>query len=211
MKWTTIEYIKEHSRIDYNDEDSLLEIYANAAEDTILNICNRTYEDIISVYGRIPAPIKQATLMLVENSFMQRSPVSMQNLYHVPYSFDLLIKPYMRLVDSNVEPVSITSIILGSDFQITLPVTLDDELTLSELTFTCAISNIDQKNKTVTKTNEQCTIDDETNEITVTLNSDELGIGQLMAKITLQIPDETYPDNVRRVVQKVNPNTQIIG
>ena len=31
MKWLTIEYIKQHSRIDYDCEDELLELYGEAA------------------------------------------------------------------------------------------------------------------------------------------------------------------------------------
>jgi hypothetical protein len=48
-------------------------------------------------------PLVQASLMLVELSYMQRSAVSMQQLYAVPYTFDLLVKPYMRLADEEEE------------------------------------------------------------------------------------------------------------
>ena len=56
MKWLTLEWIKKHSRIDYDCEDGLLEMYGDSAEDTVLNICNRTYDDLVEVYGHIPAP-----------------------------------------------------------------------------------------------------------------------------------------------------------
>ena len=35
--------------------------------------------------------------MLVDLSYQQRSPVSPVSMYAVPYTFDLLIKPYMKL------------------------------------------------------------------------------------------------------------------
>lgn len=97
MKWLTLESIKQHSRIDYDCEDSILQLYAEAAEDTVLNVCNTTYDDMMKKYGEIPAPIQQAALMLVDLSYTQRSPVSSQNMYAVPYTFDLLVKPYMIL------------------------------------------------------------------------------------------------------------------
>ena len=97
MKWLTINSIKQHSRIDYDCEDSVLELYGEAAEDTVLNVLNRSYDDIMEVYGRIPAPIVQASLLLVDTSFTQRSAVSPQQLYAVPYGFDILVKPYMKL------------------------------------------------------------------------------------------------------------------
>ncbi len=99
MKWLTIDYIKQHSRIDYDNEDGWLEMAGDAAEETILNICNRTYEDLIEVYGQIPAPLYFATLMLVDAGYTNgRSLVSSQQLYTVP-GFDMMVKPYVRLTN----------------------------------------------------------------------------------------------------------------
>ena len=85
MKWLTIEMIKTHSRIDFECEDDLL------------IICGRSYEEIVEKWGEFPVPLIQASLMLVDNSYTQRSPASAQNLYSVPYTFDVLVKPYMKL------------------------------------------------------------------------------------------------------------------
>lgn len=103
MKWLTLEKIKQQCRIesDFTDEDSILEDYGESAEDTLLNYLNRSYEDVMSVYGRIPAPLRQASLMLVDVSYQYRSPVSPQNMSLVPYTFDLMVKPYMRLSDKS--------------------------------------------------------------------------------------------------------------
>lgn len=103
MKWLTLDKIKQQCRIepDITEEDTLLEDYGESAEETLLNYLNRSYEDVMSVYGRIPAPLRQATLMLVDVSYQYRSPVSAQNMSLVPYTFDLLVKPYMRLADKS--------------------------------------------------------------------------------------------------------------
>jgi uncharacterized phage protein (predicted DNA packaging) len=99
-KWTTIDYIKKHSRLDYDCENDLIELYIVSAENTILNLLHRTYEDLIESYGDVPAEIRQATLMLVDNSYTHRTPAEPTQLYSVGYAFDMMIKPYMRLADS---------------------------------------------------------------------------------------------------------------
>ena len=35
MKYLSLEYIKQHSRIDYDCEDGLLEMYGDSAEETV--------------------------------------------------------------------------------------------------------------------------------------------------------------------------------
>ena len=103
MKWLTLAKIKQQCRIepDFTEEDSLLEMYGESAEEVLLNHLNRSYEDLMQIYGQIPAPLIHASLMLVDVSYQHRSPVSPQNMSIVPYTFDILVKPYMRL--ANVE------------------------------------------------------------------------------------------------------------
>ena len=103
MKFLEFEQIKAQLRLDdeqAQEEYDLLEMYGEAAEDTVLNAMNRSYTDVIEVYGRVPAPVVQASLMLVDLSYQHRSPVSPQQMYMVPYTFDLLIKPYIRLAST---------------------------------------------------------------------------------------------------------------
>ena len=99
MKWLTLERIKDQCRIerDFHDEDELLEMYGETAEDTVLNAVNRSYTDVMESYGQVPGPLVLASLMLADLSYQHRSPVSPQNMYMVPYAFDLMIKPYVRL------------------------------------------------------------------------------------------------------------------
>lgn len=101
LKWLTLERIKQQCRIEpeFTDEDAILTEYGESAEETLLNYLNRSYEDIMSIYGRIPAPLRQASLLLVDTSYQYRSPVSSQSMSLVPYTFDLMVKPYMRLTD----------------------------------------------------------------------------------------------------------------
>lgn len=99
MNILTLDLIKQQCRIEpeMTEEDSLLELYGNAAEETVLNYCNRTLESLYEEYGSIPTAITQGALLLVANSYKNREPASITNLYLVPYSFDALVKPYMIL------------------------------------------------------------------------------------------------------------------
>ena len=98
MKWLTLQRIKQQLRIeqDFHDEDELLEMYGESAEATVLNLLGRSYEDVMESYGAVPKPIIHATLMLCDIIYQHRSPVSPQNMSVVPYTFDFLLKPYMR-------------------------------------------------------------------------------------------------------------------
>lgn len=97
MKWLTLDYIKKHSRIDYNCEDEILTMYAESAEETVLNYLNRSYDDLITTYGSLPKNILHASLMIVDVAYQYRSPISSQQLSVVPYTFDMLLKPYIVL------------------------------------------------------------------------------------------------------------------
>ena len=100
MYFLNIDQIKAQLRLDdeqATEERDLLEIYGEAAEDVVLNTLNRTMEDIVEQYGVVPKALVQAGLMLVAQSYQHRETVSPQNLYAVPYAFDLLLKPYIKL------------------------------------------------------------------------------------------------------------------
>lgn len=103
MEFLTLEYIKQHSRIECNYEDDLLAIYGDAAEQVLAQHLNRgkTVDEMVDSlteeYGELPMPIYQAALMLVDVSYQYRSPISSSSLYIVPYTFDMLVKPYMIL------------------------------------------------------------------------------------------------------------------
>ena len=105
MKWLTLDGIKAQCRIepDFHDEDELLEEIGEGAEETVLNVCNRTYEDIINIYGKVPVSIVRASKMLCDIGYTHRSPISTQSIYQVPYTFDVLLKPYMRLDSTEYE------------------------------------------------------------------------------------------------------------
>lgn len=99
MKWLTIQDVKKHSRIDYDCDDALIELYIDAAEEEVMHILGRDYDDIVANFGTektpIPAAIRQATLMIVDESYQYRTAASPQNIVTTP-TFEGLIRYYIK-------------------------------------------------------------------------------------------------------------------
>lgn len=210
MKWLTLEKIKAQLRIepDFHDEDAILEVYGESAETTLLNYLNRPYADIIGSYGSMPVPLVQASLMLVDTSYQHRSPISVTNISQVPYTFDLLVKPYMRLtsaVDDDVQTVP-----LGSDTKIAFTADLPDGLLLKDIGFTLKVINADT-NHQADYTKDDCIMVGDGADYVVLVDTEEMGIGTLMLRLTVHIPDSDYPSGTRKEVINIDPRIRITG
>jgi uncharacterized phage protein (predicted DNA packaging) len=93
----TLEEIKANARIEGTAEDTLIQGMGEAAEQAVLNLIDRSLEDITEEYGTVPAPIKHAVLMYTNHLYEHRSIVNPTALYNIPYSIDALIKHYIKL------------------------------------------------------------------------------------------------------------------
>ena len=67
MKWLTLNEIKDQLRMerDFDDENDKLEMYGDSAEEMVLELCQRSYDDFMTKYGKIPTPVREASLLLV--------------------------------------------------------------------------------------------------------------------------------------------------
>jgi len=212
MKWLELDEIKRQLRIelDYTDEDQVLIGYGNSAEDTVLNICQRTYDDFIDNYGEIPQPIREASLLLVGVSYEHRSAVTQYQMYSVGYAFDMKVKPYMRLAnDSNAVAVQVVQ--LGSDVKIAFTVDLPDDLKLSDINFTGKVLNTMDADNVLNFTKTDCIEIDDGRSYVVLVDSEELGVGSYLLKVTVQIPDTDYPSGYRKEVVNINPHISVKG
>lgn len=105
MKFLTLKDIKAQCRIeeDFTLEDTLLTSYGDAAEETVTQYLGRgvtvdeMMESMTEEYGGIPKSVVNAALMLVDTWYQHRSPASSVSISIVPYTFDILIKPFMKL------------------------------------------------------------------------------------------------------------------
>jgi len=103
MKYLTFDQIKAQLRLDDEQaelEKSILTTYGEAAEDAVLNVCNRTITDIYSTYGTIPTGLVVAALLLVDDTYNNRGTISPVSVQHLP-TFDINVKPYMKLTNDN--------------------------------------------------------------------------------------------------------------
>lgn len=97
LKWLSIDAIHAHCRIDFNCEDAELEQMGITAEQAILDLTRRTYENFIDTYGRIPDPIFNASLLLVQNLYNNRDAEEQRDSKEIAFGFSFMVKNYMVL------------------------------------------------------------------------------------------------------------------
>lgn len=107
MKFLTLSDIKAQCRIEpaFTDEDRILELFGAAVENVLLRTVNRTYDDLLATFGEddgkggttVPADFRVAALMLVKQIYEHRGPTESVTQGMVPYTYDLMLKPFMRL------------------------------------------------------------------------------------------------------------------
>ena len=204
MKWLTLEQIKQQLRLDDDIENELLTSYGESAEATVLNYLNRSYQDLIDTYGKVPVPVVHASLMLVDVSYQYRSPINPTNISLVPYTFDILMKPYMRLASSE-DACDVTYVTLGSDTKIEFTADLPDGLLLKDIDFSGKVINADEKDKELNFTKADCIMVGDGADYVVLVDTEALGVGSYMLRLTVQIPDTDYPSGYRKEVVKINP------
>ena len=97
LKWLSIDAIHQHCRIDFNSGDAEIEQMGIAAEQAILDLTRRTYENFIDTYGRIPDPIFNATLLLVQSLYKNRDAEEQRDSKEIAFGFSFMVKNYMVL------------------------------------------------------------------------------------------------------------------
>ena len=213
MKWLTLDEIKDQLRIerDFDLENDKLTLYGDSAEQAILDICRRTYDDFIDDYDAIPAPIRECSLLLVVMSYEHGTPASAQQMYNVGYAFDLKLKPYMRLADGPLEETPIERVTMGSDTKIAFTADLPDGLLLKDIDFEVKVVNVSQKDKAKDYQKADCIMAYDGAAYVVLVDTDYFGVGRLMLRLTVHIPDTDYPSGTRKEVIKINPHMAITG
>jgi hypothetical protein len=97
LKWLNLDAIHEHCRLDFNGEDAELLQFGKAAEQAILDLTRRTYENFIDTYGRIPDPIFNASLLLVQSLYKNRDAEDQRDSKEIAFGFSFMVKNYMVL------------------------------------------------------------------------------------------------------------------
>ena len=97
LKWLSIDAIHAHCRIDFNCEDAELKQMGITAEQAILDLTRRTYENFVDTYGRIPDPIFNASLLLVQSLYNNRDAEEQRDSKEIAFGFSFMVKNYMVL------------------------------------------------------------------------------------------------------------------
>jgi len=110
MKYLTFEQVKAQLRLDDEQaerERTRLEGMAEAAEDAVLTIIRRPLRNVKQVYGHVPQKLIQVTLLLVDDWYQHRGTAENFSMSAVPYAFDFMLKPMMRLAGEElpIDPV----------------------------------------------------------------------------------------------------------
>lgn len=212
MKWLTLPEIKEQLRIeaDFTLEDQKLTTYGDSAEEVLMEVTRRTYDDFIDNYGKIPTPIREVSLMLVTASYETGSAVSLQQFYS-NQTFDMKVKPYMRLADGPMEQQPIERITIGSDAKIEFTAELPDGMKLGDVEFGLKVINVSEKDVSEDYTKADCISKGDGESYVVLVDTEQLGVGRVMLQLTVNIPDTDYPSGTRKEVIKINPHMAITG
>ena len=177
----------------------------------MLEHCNRSYGDILDTYGAVPKNLVHASLLLCTIGYEQRSGVSAQNMSIVPYgNIDLLMKPYMKLAGS-VTGDEYQTVTLGSDVKIEFTADLPDGLKLSDVDFSGRVSNTDIPANVLQFAKADCIEVADGESYVVLVDTEQMGIGLLMLKLVVLIPDTDYTTGLRKEVININPHIQIRG
>jgi len=97
LKWLTLDAIHQHCRIDFNCEDGELLQMGMAAEQSILDLTRRTFANIIDTYGRIPDPLFNASLLMVQSLYKNRDAEEQRDSKQIAFGLEYMVKNYMCL------------------------------------------------------------------------------------------------------------------
>ncbi len=109
MRWLDMSSIKAQLRIEpsFTQEDTLLTIYGESAEEYVLGYLQRTEEELKAMNEvdktKVPKKIILASLLLVDLYYQQRSTLTPQALHVVDYGFDGLVAEYRKGTYSHEE------------------------------------------------------------------------------------------------------------
>lgn len=80
------------------DETAYLSDLLESAVVTVENKIQQPLTDLKDADGNIPAPLKQAMLLIAAGLYANREPVAYGVPQRIPYTLDFLIEPYIKYV-----------------------------------------------------------------------------------------------------------------
>lgn len=94
--YVSVEEIKRHLNIDYEEDDLYLQDLIEAAEDAIERFIQQPLKDV-EVDGKLPASLKHAVRLMVGGFYANREPVAFAAASEIPYNLHFLIIQFRKL------------------------------------------------------------------------------------------------------------------
>lgn len=98
----TLEELKAQMRVDFEEDDNIITAYGRAAEEAVESYCRRSISELIAeneARGRtgFPYTVKVCMLMLASHLYRRREPVESVSQTAVPYTFEFMLKDWVKL------------------------------------------------------------------------------------------------------------------
>lgn len=94
--YVSVEEIKRHLNIDYEEDDLYLQDLIEAAEDAIERFIQQPFSDV-AVDGMLPASLKHAIRLMVGGFYANREPAAFATASEIPYNLHFLIIQFRKL------------------------------------------------------------------------------------------------------------------
>lgn len=94
--YITTEDVKKQINVDFSDDDEYIGQLIEAAEQSVSNYINSPLLEHTE-NGVLAAPLRQAILLIAANLYENREPVSYAKAVTVPFAFNYLVLPYVKL------------------------------------------------------------------------------------------------------------------
>lgn len=104
MNYLTLEEIKKHLNIDseFTDDDAYIESLGDVAEEIVSRHLNSDLELIAyDNEDKLPAPIKQACLLLIGDFYQNRENNVFTSVTELPHSYEYLLSMYRDYTNNN--------------------------------------------------------------------------------------------------------------
>jgi len=97
MRFLDLDTIKQHLNLDldFTGDDSILEVYADAAEKSVENFIDCDLEETLDQEGLLPKPLLCSILLMIGDLYTVRQTISATNFVKVPRTLEMLLEPYI--------------------------------------------------------------------------------------------------------------------
>nr|DAP78100.1 MAG TPA: Head Tail Connector Protein [Caudoviricetes sp.] len=92
MSLTPLELAKAHLRVEHDDEDALIQVFIDSAEDSVNKYCDRE-----APFEVFPDAVQSAVLLIVGNLYENRESMTVGQEMHVNRTIAFLLDPYKEL------------------------------------------------------------------------------------------------------------------